>query len=102
MIQVTFAQPEYISAGILKDLFYMTIVDPKEFYSSETLKLIAPGASDFIKAPRMMPNNEPTSAYISVNESLWHLSNASVISNTLIGVCFETSMQFLWGFINSL
>ena len=80
----------------------MTIVDPKEFYSLETLELMAPGTSDFIKALRMMPNNELTSAYVSVNESLWHLSNASVVSNTLISVCFETSMQFLWGFINSL
>lgn len=101
-ILVTFAKPSYISSGLNRDIFKATVKDTKYFFSAETLKPIPLETYDSVKAPKMMPNNDFTKAFVGASSGFGDFTNASLVGNFAVNLLLSGAMNLLWGLLHAL
>ena len=101
-MQITFTSPAYISAGLNRDLFRMTVLESDHFYSAETKSFIIAGTNSKIKAPKMMPNTAFTKAFVGLSGSFGSLTNAGMVGNFAVNLLLSGAMNMLWGLLHSM
>ena len=101
-IMITFAKPSYISAGLNRDTFKMTILEQSLFYSVESQLFIEKFATDAVKAPKSMPNTEFTKAFVGVSGGMGSMTNAGMLGNFVINLFLSGAMNMLWGLLHCL
>ena len=101
-IQVTFAKPSFISAGVNRDDFTATVKDTKYFFSAETLVPIPLETSDSVLAPKMMPNSDFTKAFAGGSTSFGNFTNASLVGNFVVNLLLSGAMNLLWGLLHAM
>ena len=65
-----FDQPEYVSAGLQKDVLRVTILDSDAFKSKETSETLQFGMSTDIKIPKIMRDDALTDALVGTSSSV--------------------------------
>ena len=101
-ISLKFNSPESISASLERDVLVMKIKNPIYFFSLETKQPIPLNATDTIRIPQIMDNNEFTRSFVEMSENAGDLSKASIVSSLFVNLMSSGSMGPLWGLINCL
>ena len=80
----------------------MRVKNPIYFFSLETKQPIPFNATETIKIPRIMDENEFTRSFVEMSGDVGDLSKASVVSSLFVNLMSSGSMGPLWGLINCL
>ena len=80
----------------------MRVKNPIYFFSFETKQAIPFNATETIKIPKIMDDNEFTRAIVELSGNVGDLSKASVVSGLVVNLMSAGSLSPLWGLINCL
>ena len=102
IIQIEFAKPERISAGVSRDMLKVEVKDPKYFFSKESLKTIPLNSTAEIKLPKMMANTQATEVFIDSSATFAVVTQTVLLGNFVGNIMISGALNLLWGLLHCL